>query len=94
MAVLLGVDVGGSTISAGLVTDAGEVLVTVATPSHRDGPGSAADTLNQIRLRFPTQEEAEAYAKGKGLEYTVVEPQERSPKSKSYAENFRYDRVR
>lgn len=48
MAVLLGVDVGGSTISAGLVTDAGEVLVTVATPSHRDGPGSAADTLTAL----------------------------------------------
>ena len=67
---------------------------TARRPDPLMGWSSAADTLNQIRLRFPTQEEAEAYAKGKGLEYTVVEPQERSPKSKSYAENFRYDRVR
>ena len=67
------------------------------TPRRPDplmGWTSAGDTLNQIRLRFPTQEEAEAYARANGLDYTVVEPQERRPESKSYADNFRYDRVR
>jgi hypothetical protein len=67
---------------------------TARRPDPLMGWSSAADTLNQIRLRFPTQEEAEAYARGEGLEYTVVEPQERRPKPKSYADNFRYDRVR
>ena len=63
-------------------------------PDPLMGWSSAGDTLNQIRLRFPTLDEAEAYARVKGLEYTVVEPPERRPKPKSYADNFRYDRVR
>ena len=67
---------------------------TARRPDPLMGWSSAGDTLNQIRLRFATLEEAEAYARSKGLEYTVVEPQERRPKPKSYADNFRYDRVR
>ena len=56
------------------------------------GWASARDTLNQVRLRFATLDEAMAFAKKKGLDYTVVEPQERTFKPKSYADNFRYDR--
>ena len=63
-------------------------------PDPLMGWSSCADTLNQIQLRFDTREEAVAYAKRKGLEFTVIEPQERTPKPKSYADNFRYDRVR
>ena len=55
---------------------------------------SAEDTLNQVHLRFDTLEEAVAFATRKGLDYVVVEPHERTLKPKSYAENFRYDRVR
>src|SRR5262249_14488131 len=55
---------------------------------------SAGDTLNQIRLRFDTLEEALAFAKREGLDYTIIEPQQRAPKAKSYADNFRFDRVR
>jgi hypothetical protein len=68
-----------------------------ATPREPDplmGWSSARDTLNQIRLRFDTLEEAVAFAQRKGLDYYVAEPQERAPKPKSYADNFRYDRVR
>ena len=68
-----------------------------ATPRRPDplmGWSSAQDTLNQIKLRFATLDEAVAYAKRKGLDYVVIEPHERTPKPKSYAENFRYDRVR
>jgi hypothetical protein len=68
-----------------------------ATPRLPDplmGWSSAADTLNQVRLRFDTLEEAERFAKERGIDYVVIEPQQRTPKSKSYAENFRYDRVR
>jgi glucokinase len=43
--VLIGVDVGGTTMSAGLVTPDGEVLSVIQTPSHRDGPGTAPETL-------------------------------------------------
>ena len=68
-----------------------------ATPRLPDplmGWTSAADTLNQVRLRFDTLEEAERFATERGLDYLVIAPQERKPKTKSYADNFRYDRVR
>src|SRR5579863_10093596 len=55
---------------------------------------SARDTLNQVQLRFDTLEEAVAFAKKHGLEYALIETQARTPKAKSYADNFRYDRVR
>ena len=66
-----------------------------ATPRDPDplmGWASARDTLNQVRLKFATLEEAKQFAEKKGLDYAVVEPQERSFKAKSYADNFRYDR--
>ncbi len=55
---------------------------------------SAGDTLNQIRLRFDTVEEAVAFAQKHGLNYAIIEPHQRVFKPKSYAENFRYDRPR
>ena len=58
------------------------------------GWSSAQDTLNQVQLRFDTLEEAITFAKKHGLEYTLIEPHARTPKVKSYADNFRYDRVR
>ena len=63
-------------------------------PDPLMGWSSAHDTLNQVQLRFDTLEEALAYADRLGLQYTVIEPQARTPKAKSYADNFRYDRVR
>ena len=68
-----------------------------ATPRRPDplmGWISAGDTLNQIRLRFDSLDEAERYARERGIEYDLIEPQRRTPKPKSYADNFRYDRVR
>jgi len=68
-----------------------------ATPRDPDplmGWSSARDTLNEVRLRFETLDEAVAFAQKHGLDYTIIEPQVRSPKVKSYADNFRYDRVR
>jgi hypothetical protein len=74
-------------------------LLEYEPASRRDpdplmGWSSARDTLNQVQLRFDTFEEAVAFAKKHGLEYTLIEPQARTPKTKSYADNFRYDRVR
>jgi hypothetical protein len=68
-----------------------------ATGRHPDplmGWTSAADTLNQVRLHFGTVEEARGFADRLGLAYTVFEPNAISEKPKSYADNFRYDRVR
>ena len=63
-------------------------------PDPLMGWSSARDTLNQVRLRFDTLAEAIAFADKKGLDYTIIEPHARTPKAKSYADNFRYDRVR
>jgi hypothetical protein len=63
-------------------------------PDPLMGWSSALDTLNEIRLRFDTLDEALAFARKHGLEYTLIEAQARTPKTKSYADNFRYDRVR
>src|SRR6266481_758627 len=41
----IGVDVGGTSISGGLVRDDGEVLATVETPTHVSGLGTAVKTL-------------------------------------------------
>jgi hypothetical protein len=63
-------------------------------PDPLMGWSSAGDTLNEVHLRFDTLEEALAFAKKHGLEYAIEEPQARTPKAKSYADNFRFDRVR
>ena len=63
-------------------------------PDPLMGWSSARDTLNQVQLHFDTLDEALAYARKYGLDYTVIEPHARTPKAKSYADNFRYDRVR
>jgi hypothetical protein len=54
---------------------------------------SSADTRAQLRLTFETKEEAVAFAEKHGLAYVVEPPHERQIKPKSYADNFRYDRV-
>jgi hypothetical protein len=63
-------------------------------PEPLMGWSSARDTLNEVRLRFDTLDEALAFAKKHGLEYALSEPHARTLKAKSYADNFRYDRVR
>lgn len=48
MKVVLGVDVGGSTIAAGLVTEDGDVVATTSSPTHVDGRGTAVLTLGRL----------------------------------------------
>jgi hypothetical protein len=62
-------------------------------PDPLMGWASAQDTLNQVQLHFDTLDEAIAFARKRGLDYALIEPQQRTPKPKSYADNFRYDRV-
>jgi NADH dehydrogenase ubiquinone Fe-S protein 4 len=74
-------------------------LLDYEPASRRDpdplmGWSSARDTLNEVRLRFDSLDEAVAFARKEGLDYTLIEPRARTAKSKSYADNFRYDRVR
>jgi hypothetical protein len=55
---------------------------------------SSDDTQAQVRLRFPTREAAEAYARDKGIDYVVTEPRPRRPviRPRGYGENFATDR--
>ena len=67
---------------------------TPRRPEHLMGWASAEDTLNEVSLRFATLDEAIAFAEKQGLDYTVNLPHAETEKPKSYADNFRYDRVR
>ena len=55
---------------------------------------SSGDTQAQVKLRFATREEAEAYAAAKGIEVTVVLPKARKAiiRQRGYGENFATDR--
>ena len=54
---------------------------------------SSADTQGQVRLRFDTREEAIAFARKHDMDYELREPAERVIRPKSYADNFRWNRV-
>lgn len=55
---------------------------------------SSGDTQAQVRLRFATREAAEDYARARGWDYVVTEPQGRAPniRARGYGENFATDR--
>ena len=50
------------------------------------------DTRCQVHLRFPTREDAVAYAEREGIPYDVELAAVRVRRPKSYADNFRSDR--
>jgi hypothetical protein len=54
----------------------------------------SGDMQSQVRLRFPTQAEAEAYARAHGIDYIVQQPKPRAANLRpgGYAENFATDR--
>jgi NADH dehydrogenase len=55
---------------------------------------SSDDTQSQVRLRFPTVEAAQAYAKAHGIDADVVWPKARAQniRARGYGENFATDR--
>jgi len=57
------------------------------------GWSGSQDTSRQLKMRFPSKEDAVAYAKRKGLLYRVQDPRQRIVKPKAYADNFAYKRV-
>ena len=46
------------------------------------------DTTQQVTLSFATKQQAIAYARRRGLDYVVDEPQSPTVRPKSYADNF------
>jgi hypothetical protein len=58
------------------------------------GWSGSHDTDRQLALWFATKEEAVAFAKAKGLTFTVIEPRDRIIKPKAYADNFAYTRIK
>lgn len=64
--------------------------------SHKIGPESlmgwtaSGDTYNQVKLKFDTLEQAIARADKEGMDYTVIQPQERRVKPRNYGDNFVY----
>lgn len=51
---------------------------------------SSGDTRGQVSMTFQTLQDAESFAQGKGIEYTVLQPRERKIKPRNYGDNFRY----
>lgn len=54
---------------------------------------AAADTRRQVKLRFPSKQEAVAYARRQGWVPRVEEPHVRRAQPKSYADNFAFNRI-
>ena len=49
---------------------------------------SSTDTLDEIKLLFPSKEKAIEYAKKNNIDFTVIEPKQKEFVIKSYADNF------
>jgi len=60
--VIVGVDVGSTTTSGGLVTADGTVLWTLETRTHRNGPGSAFDVLQGLVADLLAQARSRGWA--------------------------------
>jgi hypothetical protein len=69
-------------------------IETPRRPEPLMGWTSSGDTLNQVKLSFPTREDAVAFAERNGWGFSVQDPHERRVRPRNYAENFRPDRVR
>ena len=57
------------------------------------GWNSIDGTANQVKLKFDTLEEAQAYAAAQGLAVRIDKPHKRKRLAKAYSDNFRHDRV-
>ncbi len=55
---------------------------------------SSGDMQSQVRMYFQSKDDAVAYAKRAGLDYLVQKPHKRKLMKKSYADNFRYGRLK
>ncbi len=53
---------------------------------------SSTDMKSQVKLRFPTREEAIAYCERHGIPYQVFEAHEPARRAMAYADNFAFQR--
>ena len=67
-------------------------LETPRMPDPLMGWVSAGDTLNEIRMRFSSEEEAIRFATEAGWDYWVDSPQGRIVTPRNYADNFKEKR--
>ncbi|MDE2578589.1 MAG: ETC complex I subunit [Hyphomicrobiales bacterium] len=90
---------GKSATQSGARGRADQWLLVFAPQSPRSidplmGWTSSGDMKSQIRLSFPTREEAVAYAERNGIPFNVEEPPPRAaPRQVSYSDNFRPGRI-
>lgn len=54
---------------------------------------SSRDMKSQIRMKFPSKDEAIAYARRNGIAFVLNEPKSRKHRAKSYADNFKFGRI-
>lgn len=65
-------------------------LATKRQPEPLMGWITSGDTLNQVRLQFDTSEQAIAHADKMGWHYTLISPETRQIKGRTYLDNFKY----
>lgn len=58
-------------------------------PDPLTGWAGSGDTQSQVRLTFPAQDAAVAYADKHGLAYTIIPTPPKTLKIQAYADNFR-----
>ncbi len=63
---------------------------TPRNPENLMGWTSSGDTLGQVKLKFPSADQAVKYAEGKGWSYTLLPAHERKVKPRNYGDNFVY----
>jgi len=50
-------------------------------------------TQQQVRMKFPSSEAAVAFAERSGIGYTLVKPSQTRVRKRTYADNFRHDKI-
>lgn len=61
---------------------------------HIMGWTGSGDMLQQLKLAFPTKEEAVSYAEERGIRFVLGVPHDPALQVKAYADNFSFNRVR
>lgn len=83
-----------SAMQSGLAKSEGWVieyeLATARRPESLMGWTSSGDTLNQVKLKFPTRDDAVKFAETKGWQYTILPSHERIIRPRNYVDNFKY----
>jgi len=54
---------------------------------------SSRDMKSQVRMTFPSKDDAIAYARRNGIAFVIKEPKARKHRAKSYSDNFKFGRI-